>query len=151
MLEYLWQHKPPSTKDSYINTTRYCVETPATEISIEYLVPWLSTTVTSTSRYLTCGRALRSTPCRGDHHRVGKGGRMGTGKETGTAREGQWGRNMTKTKKGEASANREGSGDGVKKGVSWWRMCRSTWSPTRAKLPIRFGTYNICNSRNGVL
>ena len=40
---------------------------------------------------------------------------MGTGKETGTAREGQWGRNMTKTKKGEASANREGSGDGVKK------------------------------------
>ena len=30
-------------------------------------------------------------------------------------------------------------------------MCRITGSPTRAKVPIRFGTYNIRNGRNGGL
>ena len=30
-------------------------------------------------------------------------------------------------------------------------MCRSTGSPTRGEVPIRFGPYNIRNSHNGVL
>ena len=30
-------------------------------------------------------------------------------------------------------------------------MCRSTRHPTSGKVPIRFGTYNICNGRNGGL
>ena len=30
-------------------------------------------------------------------------------------------------------------------------MCWSTGSPTRGRVPIRFGTYNICNRRNGGL
>ena len=30
-------------------------------------------------------------------------------------------------------------------------MCRSTGRPTSGKVPIRFGTYNICNGRNGGL
>ena len=40
-------------------------------------VPCLATTVTSTSCYLPCGRALRSTPCQGERHGVGKGGEQG--------------------------------------------------------------------------
>ena len=38
------------------------------------LVLWLETTVTFTSHYLPCGKALRSTPCRGERRRVGRGG-----------------------------------------------------------------------------
>ena len=30
-------------------------------------------------------------------------------------------------------------------------MCHSTGRPTSEKVPIRFGTYNICNGRNGGL
>ena len=30
-------------------------------------------------------------------------------------------------------------------------MCRSTGISTRGEVPIRFGTYNICNGRNGGL
>ena len=30
-------------------------------------------------------------------------------------------------------------------------MCLSTGRPTSGKVPIRFGTYNICNGRNGRL
>ena len=30
-------------------------------------------------------------------------------------------------------------------------MCRRTGPPTRGVVPIRFGTYNICNGRNGGL
>ena len=47
------------------------------------------------SCYFPCVRALRSTPCQGEQHRVGKGGRTGAGTDTGTAREGWRGRNGT--------------------------------------------------------
>ena len=50
--------------------------------------------------------------------------------------------------KGEAGASGEGSGVWRKKGVRWWRMCRSTGSSTRRRVHIRFGTNNICNYHN---
>ena len=53
--------------------------------------------------------------------------------------------------KGEAGANREDRGGRSQKGVCWWRMCQSTGSPTREKVPNRFGTYNIRNVHNGGL
>ena len=43
----------------------------------------------------------------------------------------------------------EGSGVRRQNGVHWWRICRSTRSPTRGRVTIRFGIYNICNGRNG--
>ena len=38
-----------------------------------------------------------------------------------------------------------------KTGDRWWGMCNSTGSSTTGKVPIRFGTYNSCNGRNGGL
>ena len=43
---------------------------------------------------------------------------------------------------------REGSGVQRRKGVRWWRMCRSTGRSARGRVPIRFGTYNIRNRQN---
>ena len=51
----------------------------------------------------------------------------------------------------EACANREGNGVRSQKGVHGWRMFRITGSPTRGKVPIMFGNYNIRNGRNGGL
>ena len=65
----------------------------------------------------------------------------------------------------EGQGVRNGTGDGERlsrherggqhgpesKGVCWWRMCRSTGSPTRGKVPIRFRIYNIRNGCNGWL
>ena len=50
---------------------------------------------------------------------------------------------------GEAGASRDGSGGQGEKGVRWLWMCRSTEKSTRGTVTIRFGTYNICNGRNG--
>ena len=55
------------------------------------------------------------------------------------------------TTKGDAGGSKEGNGDLKRKGVRWWGTQRSTWSPTREGVPIRFGTYNIRNRRNGGL
>ena len=55
------------------------------------------------------------------------------------------------TAKGEAGLNREGNRVRSQKGVRWWRVCQSTGSPARGKIPIRFGIYNIRNGRNGGL
>ena len=52
---------------------------------------------------------------------------------------------------GKAGANREVSGGRGEKRVRWSRMCRSTGRSTRGTVPIRFGTYNISNGRNGGL
>ena len=57
----------------------------------------------------------------------------------------------TVTVKGEVGLNKEGIGRRSQKGVFWWRICRSTGISTREEVPIRFGTYNICNGRNGGL
>ena len=57
----------------------------------------------------------------------------------------------TGTVKGEAGASREGSGVRRQKVVHLLRIFQSTGSSTRERLPIRFGTYNIRNGRNGGL
>ena len=38
-----------------------------------------------------------------------------------------------------------------KKVAHWSWMCQRTGPPTSGTVPIRFGTYNICNRRNGSL
>ena len=53
------------------------------------------------------------------------------------------------TAEGEAGAIREGRGGQGEKRVRWSRMCRSNRKSTRGTVPIRFGTYNIRNGRNG--
>ena len=89
-----------------------------------------------------------STPCRGERHRVGKGGEQV--RERRRERQGKTGGYGTGTgmEKGEAGANGEGSRVRGQKSVRWSRMFWSTGSLTRGKVPIRFGTYNICNGHN---
>ena len=72
--------------------------------------------------------------------------------ETGTARASQRGRN--KEGNGERGGGRErggGAGAGAKKGARWSGMCKNTVQPTSGTVPIRFGTDNIRNGRNGGL
>ena len=91
--------------------------------------------------------ALQSTSHRGEQHVLGKGGERRQEQQ----RKAGGGGTGTGTAKGEADVNGEGSGGRGQKGVRWWRMCRSTGIPTRGTVPIRFGTYNIHNGRNGGL
>ena len=76
---------------------------------------WIATTVTSTSGYLPCVRALWSTPCRGEQQILGKG--VERGRERRREWRGKAGRDRTGTgtAKGGAGVNGEGSGGGVKK------------------------------------
>ena len=60
-------------------------------------------------------------------------------------------RNGQGTAKGEAGGSKEDNGDWKRKGVRWWGTWRSTRIPTRERVPIIFGTYNIRNGRNGGL
>ena len=53
------------------------------------------------------------------------------------------------TAKGEAGRSQEDNGDQKRKGVRWWGTRRSTERHTGEGVPIRFGTYNIRNGRNG--
>ena len=53
--------------------------------------------------------------------------------------------------KGKSGASGEGSGGRGEKGVRWLWMCWSNEKSTRGTVPIRFGTYNIRNGRNGEL
>ena len=55
------------------------------------------------------------------------------------------------TAKGEEGGREEDNGDWKRKGVRWRGTRRSTGSPTSEGVPIRFGTYNIQNGRNGGL
>ena len=75
---------------------------------------------------------------------------MGTGTETGTVREGQGGRTgiETVTAKVEVRRGCGGQRGPGQKCVRWWRMYWCTGIPTRGKVLIRLGTYNIRNSRN---
>ena len=54
-------------------------------------------------------------------------------------------------KRGDGSERRGQRGQGRKKGSSWSGMCRHTGQPKSGTVPIRFGTYNIRNGRNGGL
>ena len=55
------------------------------------------------------------------------------------------------TSKGESDGDEEGNVEGKKKGNRWWGALKSTGGSTKEKVPIRFGTYNIRNGRNGEL
>ena len=78
------------------------------KIDMLSLVPWLATTVTSTSRYLPCVRALGSTPCRGERHRVGKWGEQG--REQRWERQWKAGEGMNGTGNGERGGRRKRGG-----------------------------------------
>ena len=96
-------------------------------------------------------RALRSTSCQGERHGVGKGGEQRH--EQRQERQGQAGGGGTRmgTAEGEAGASREGSGARVKK-ESVGRGCVGVLGSLRGgAVPIRSGTYNIRNGRNGGL
>ena len=51
---------------------------------------------------------------------------------------------------GEAGESGEGEGGGKKKN-RWWGPLRRNRGPTEEEVPIKFGTCNIRNGRNGGL
>ena len=55
------------------------------------------------------------------------------------------------TAKGESDGYEEANGEGKRKGNRWWGALKSTGGSTKEEVPIRFGTYNIRNGRNGGL
>ena len=55
------------------------------------------------------------------------------------------------TARGEADGDEEANREGKRKGNRWWRALKSTGGSTKEEVPIRFGTYNIRNGRNGGL
>ena len=59
--------------------------------------------------------------------------------------------NRQGTEKGESDRREEGNGERKRKSNRWWGTRRSTGSSTGEEVPIRFGTYNIRNGRNGGL
>ena len=94
---------------------------------------------------------LGSTTCRGQRHGVGTGGERGTerwGEQTGST--GEAGKGQGKTK-GESDGDGEANGEGKRKDNRWWGALKSTGGSTKEEVPIRFGTYNIRNGRNGGL
>ena len=95
--------------------------------------------------------ALWSTSCQGERQKVCKGGeriRERSGERKGEV---DGNRNGQGTAKGEADGSEEANGDRKRKGDRWWGTRRSTGSSTGEGVPIRFGTYNIRNGRNGGL
>ena len=59
--------------------------------------------------------------------------------------------NRQGTAKGELDGDKEANVEENRKGNRWWGALKSNGVSTRKKVPIRFGTYNIRNGRNGVL
>ena len=55
------------------------------------------------------------------------------------------------TAKGESDGDGEANGEGKRKGNRWWGALKITRGSTKEEMPIRFGTYNIRNRRNGGL
>ena len=85
-------------------------------------------------------------------HRVGKGGEQERGGERiqGTGDTGNG--NGTATGEGGKSGGGKGTMGGRKeKRYSWWGARMRTRGSTKEEVPIKFGTYNIRNGRNGGL
>ena len=93
--------------------------------------------------------ALWSTSCRGKLHGVGEGEEQGTERRGGRKGAADDNGNGQGTAKGGADGSEEDNGDRERKGNRWWGTRRSTGSSTGEGVPIRFGTYNIRNRRNG--
>ena len=68
-----------------------------------------------------------------------------------TAQSRNGGRTGNGTAKGEADGGEEANRERKKKGNRCWGTRRSTGSSTGEEVPIRLGTYNIRNGRNGGL
>ena len=94
--------------------------------------------------------ALGSTTYRQRHGVVEGGERQPErgGERTGGA--GETG-DVQGTKTGESGRREEANGGGKGKGDRWWGAFKSTRGSTKEEVPIRFGTYNISNGRNGGL
>ena len=92
-------------------------------------------------------RVLRSTHAEMNVTEEGKGENGDGNREGGPAgaERGKEGRNGRRAQAGRAV------GAGAKKGAHWSGMCKHTGQPTSGTVPIRFGTYNIRNGRNGGL
>ena len=95
--------------------------------------------------------ALASTTCQGQRHGVGTGGERGT--EQKRERAGSTGEagNKQGTAKEESDGDEEANREGKRKINRWWGALKSTGGYTKEEVPIRFGTYNIRNRRNGGL
>ena len=95
--------------------------------------------------------ALWSTSFQVKQHKVGMGGERGTEQKGGRKETANGTRNGQGTAKGEADGCKEASRERKGKSNSWWVTRRSTGNSTGEEVPIRFGTYNIRNGRNGGL
>ena len=95
--------------------------------------------------------ALWSTSCQGKWHGVGTGGEQGMERRGGPKGTADGNVNGQGTAKGEAYESEEDNGNWKRKRNRWWGKWRSTGSSTGEGVPIRFGTYNIRNGRNGGL
>ena len=69
------------------------------------------------------------------------------------ARAGRRGQGQNEEGNDERGAGASGgaAGAGAKKGARWSGMCKHTGQPMSGTVPIKFGTYNIRNWRNGGL
>ena len=95
--------------------------------------------------------ALWSTSYRGKRHGVVTGGELGTEQRVerkGTANRTRHGQG---TAKGESNGSKEDNRERKRKSNRWWGTRQSTGSSMGEEVPIRFGTYNIRNGRNGGL
>ena len=95
--------------------------------------------------------ALGSTPCQGQRHGLGTGRERGTERRGGRKVQTDGTGNGQGTSKGEADGGEEANGEQKRKGICWWVTRHSNGSATGKEVPIRFGTYNIRNGRNGGL
>ena len=86
-------------------------------------------------------RVLRSTHAKVNGMEEEKGENRegnGEGGPAGAERGKEW-RNGRQARAGGAE------GEGVKKGFRWLGKCKHTGQPMSGTVPVRFGTYNICN------
>ena len=79
------------------------------------------------------------------------GGIKGNGTVGGTDGSCRGDRNGQGTAKGESGGDEEANGVGKRKGNRWWGELKSNGGSMKEEMPIRFGTYNIRNGRNGGL
>ena len=77
-----------------------------------------------------------------EHNLLGATAQSGTGRGTG---------NGQGTATGKSGGGEEANRRGKKKGAHWWGAFKRTGGSMKEEVPIRFGTYNIRNGRNGGL
>ena len=81
--------------------------------------------------------------------RIRNGKRTGKGTAGGTDGIDRGGGERTRNGERGVGRRRGGKWRGEEKGNRWWRALKSNRGSTKEEVPIRFGTYNIRNGRNG--